>query len=254
VSRMIKLLSIAVILFSVAASASWYMQYKQYADSESPKMAEPKTPKAVSAKAGGADANAPRPLSRPPATVETDRIAQFSSTLHQQQAALTSREQQIVMREKQMDLIHLDIKSEHKKLDGIRKEIQTELALVQEKLELLEKRAAEFDKKVQQLTRDSEELDGKKTEISGLEVTNVKKLATIYDKMDPEAGAQGIEQMVEKGKLDMAVIILSNMGQRQAAGLLSEVSKQDPGIAVQLIDRMRFYKTSQTSPKRLNPE
>ena len=85
--------------------------------------------------------------------------------------------------------------------------------------------------------------------VSGVEATNMKKLATIYDKMEPEAGAQGIEQMVEKGKLDMAVIILSNMGQRQAAGLLSEVSKQDPGIAVQLIDRMRYYKTAQIAPK-----
>jgi flagellar motility protein MotE (MotC chaperone) len=247
---MVKYLSIAVILFSLAASASWYLQNKQHTEPELPKSAEEKTPKAtVQTKANNTDATPIRPLVRPPISGDADRLAQFSSTLQQQQEAIKAREQHVVTREKQMDLIHVEIKKEQKKLDGVRKEIQTELALVQEKLELLEKRSAETDKKRLQLTQASEELDGKKTEVNGLEATNVKKLAVIYDKMDPEAAAQGIEQMVEKGKLDMAVLILSNMGQRQAAGLLSEVSKQDPSIAVQLMDRMRYYKTTSISPK-----
>lgn len=249
-SRLIKFLSIAVILFSAAASASWYLQYKSV-ETDAPKTADAKVPKANALiKTHTGEAMPARPLTRPTVAADADRMAQFSSTLQQQQEALSNREQQVVMREKQLDLIHLGIKNEQKALDGIRKDIQFELQLVQEKLELLEKRAGDVDKKRLQITRESDELDGKKTEINGLEATNVKKLATIYDKMDPEAGAQGIEQMVERGKLDMAVIILSNMGQRQAAGLLGEVSKQDPGIAVQLLDRMRFYKTAQNTTKQ----
>ena len=45
-------------------------------------------------------------------------------------------------------------------------------------------------------------------------------MAGIYDKMDPEAAAQSIQQMAEKGKIDTAVTILANMRDRQAANLL----------------------------------
>ncbi len=252
-SRMILFLFVAVLLFSLAAGASWYLQQRHAQELDQAKAGDDKAAKSVShapaAKGTATDALPGRAVSRPPASADPDRVAQAALTLQRQQESLKNREQFLETREKQMNLIHDDIKKEHKKLDIVRKEIQAELQLVQDKLELLEKKSSEVDTKRQQITQQVNEFDAKRIEVSGTEAANLKKLATIYDKMDPEAAAQGIEQMVEKGKIEMAVAILSNMNQRQAAGLLSEISKGDPGIAIQLLDRMRFLKTSLTSPK-----
>jgi flagellar motility protein MotE (MotC chaperone) len=244
-------LVLAVILFSAAASASWYLQMKQGTEGELGKSGDEKPAKvaAEKVKGGAGETSSNRPLIRPGAIGDPERVAQVAASLQQQQDSIKNREQQVIVREKQMDLIHAEIVKEQKKLEGIKKEIQTELALVQEKMDLLEKKSAEVEKKRNQLSVQTQELDNMRTEVNGLEANNVRKLATIYDKMDPEAAAQGIEQMIEKGKLDMAVLILCNMSQRQAAGLLSEVSKADPGVAVQLMDRMRYYKTAQVAPK-----
>ena len=86
-------------------------------------------------------------------------------------------------------------------------------------------------------------------EVTDLESKNLKQVAGIYDKMDPEAAAQNIQQMTEKGALDTAVTILANMRDRQAANLLGELSKLDAGIAAQVFERMRYLKTPAKTAK-----
>ena len=103
-------------------------------------------------------------------------------------------------REKQLDLIHDEIKKEHKKLESVRKQVDTELQIVQEKLDLLEKKSAEGEKTHQNATAELEEAKRVTLELSGMESKNLKQVAGIYDKMDADAAAQSIQQMVDKGK------------------------------------------------------
>jgi flagellar motility protein MotE (MotC chaperone) len=147
------------------------------------------------------------------------------------------------VREKQLDLIHDDIKKDQKKLDAVRKEVEGELQLVQEKLDLLEKRTGEGAKDREKTEAQLSELRQATLEVTDLESKNLKQVAGIYDKMDPEAAAQNIQQMTEKGSLDTAVTIVANMRDRQAANLLGELSKLDAGIAAQVFERMRYLKT-----------
>lgn len=249
-TRMIKLLCFVITLFSVAASVSWYLQSKKAGEGDSPKAPDERAVKpghgpgsAGTPKHGATGAPTPRPLIRPATTQEAERITQMASALQQQQETLKGREQQLAQREKQIEAIHEQIKKEQKRFDVIRKEIQAELVLVQEKIELMEKRAAEGDRDRKAVETQREELKKSITELGGVEAKNLKQLALIYDKMDSEAASQSIHQMVETGKLDMAVTILTNMRERQAAGLLGEIARQDPSAAVQLFDRMRLVKT-----------
>jgi flagellar motility protein MotE (MotC chaperone) len=246
-SRMLKFFSIAVVLFSLAAGASWYLQWQQ------PKEEEEKATKPAAGnahgKAAGNDPVVQRPLLRPTVSPEADRFTQMAATLQSQQESLKNREQQVVIREKQLNLIHEEIKREQKKLDAVRKEVEAELQLVQDKLDALERKTGEGEKDRQKAAAQMEDLQHMTLEMNGIESKNLKQVAGIYDKMDPEAGAQSIQQMVEKGKIDTAVTILANMRDRQAANLLGEISKEDSGIAVQLFDRMRFMKTPALAPK-----
>jgi flagellar motility protein MotE (MotC chaperone) len=245
-SRMIMFLSIAVILFSLAASASWYIQYRQQQETDTNAAKSGDEPPAKGLLADGAKKGSEptplRPLLRPTPSPETDRIAQMAATLQQQEEMLKGRETQLGVRQKQMDLIHDEVKKEQKKLDEVRKEIKGEMQLVMEKLDLLDKKVLEFERDRQKVEADKAELRQAQFETNGTEAKNLKQLAEIYDKMDAEAAAPIIVQMVESSKLDMAVTILAGMGKRQAATLLGEISRQDPTIAVQLFDRMRQRK------------
>jgi flagellar motility protein MotE (MotC chaperone) len=247
-SRMLKFFAIAVGLFSLAAGVSWYLQDQGQAPS---KEHEDKAAKVSEHPRGKSTAHeaAPRALPRTPVSPEAERITAFAATLEKQQEALRGREQHLTVREKQMDLIHDEIKKDQKKLDAVRKEIESELNLVQEKLDLLEKRTSEGIKDRQKAEAQLEEIRQATLEVGGLESKNLKQVAGIYDKMDPEAAAQSIQQMAEKGKIDTAVTILANMRDRQAANVLGELSKQDAGIAVDLFDRMRFLKTPANNKK-----
>lgn len=241
-SRMIKFFSIAVVLFGVAAAASWYLQSQQNAQD-----AEENPVKHVAdrgrGKSAGRDAVAPRVLPRASSSPDADRLTQLAATLQTQQESLKNREQHVVVREKQLDLIHEAIKKDQKKLDGVRKDVEGELQLVQEKLDLLEKKTGEGLKDREKTEAQLETLRQATLEVTAAESKNLKQVAGIYDKMDPEAAAQNIQQMTEKGSLDTAVTILANMRERQAASLLGELSKLDSGIAAQVFERMRFLKT-----------
>jgi flagellar motility protein MotE (MotC chaperone) len=241
-SRMIKFFSIAVVLFSVAAAASWYLQGQQ-SPPENEETPAKHTAERPHGKAAGHDAPAPRLLARTSSSPDADRFTQLAATLQAQQEALKNREQHVVVREKQLDLIHEDIKKDQKKLDAVRKEVEEELQLVQEKLDLLEKRTGEGAKDREKTEAQLNELRQATLEVTDLESKNLKQVAGIYDKMDPEAAAQNIQQMTEKGGLDTAVTILANMRERQAANLLGELSKLDAGIAAQVFERMRYLKT-----------
>ena len=158
-SRMIKFFSVAIVLFSVAAAASWYLQGQQ-----TPPEGEEAPVKHVAehprGKATGHEAPAPRLLPRATSSPEADRFTQLAATLQAQQDALKNREQHVVVRKKQLDLIHEDIKKEQKKLDAVRKEVEGELQLVQEKLDLLESAPARGSRTARKPRRNSKNCGG----------------------------------------------------------------------------------------------
>src|SRR5262249_38700892 len=141
-SRLFKFLAIAVVLFSLAAGVSWYLQGPGHGAT---KESEEKSVKVESVKSKPIihEPAASRPAPRTPVSPEAEKITAFAATLERQQEALKSREQHIAHREKQLDLIHDEIKKDQGKLDVMRKDIDAELALVQEKLDLLDKRTAQ---------------------------------------------------------------------------------------------------------------
>src|SRR5262245_30125795 len=128
-SRLFIFLAIAVVLFSLAAGASWYLQGP---GQNTAKEGEEKSTKveSVKSKAIVHEPMAPRPAPRTPVSPEAEKITAFAATLEKQQELLKGREQHVAHREKQLDLIHEEIKKDQGKLDAMRKDIENELALV----------------------------------------------------------------------------------------------------------------------------
>lgn len=257
-SRMVKFLSVAVVLFSIAAGGSWYLQSLQNANEETPKAAEErsaaaKTKAAPPATPSKSSAEGPpaRGIARPPASPEAERLAKMADSLQQQQESLKKRELLLGDREKQLGLIHDQIKAEHKKLDALRKEIDGQLQLVQERMDLLEKRSGAATKAQKDAEAASRELDQKIVQIKPIEMKGAKQSASYLESMEPDAAARSILQLVEKGEMDYAVSILSNMRARQAAGVLTALETQENGTstAAQLLTRVRYIKSQDGTSK-----
>ena len=77
-------------------------------------------------------------------------------------------------------------------------------------------------------------------EVDEVERNRIKQLGTVYDAMDAEAAAQTLQDMVDTGKLDMAVKILASMKERQAARVLATLPSSS--VAVQMLDRLKGLK------------
>jgi flagellar motility protein MotE (MotC chaperone) len=250
---MITLLSIAVLLFSLAAGASWYFQPHLQSGDETGKSADEKSAKkeksAPHASPVAAEPLPNRVIPRPPVSAETDRLAKMAESLVQQQDALKHREAQLGVREGQLHLIHDQIKNEHKILAAKRKEIDAALAAVEEKLTLLEARANVVDKKHKEADARLDDYNQKVTAMKPAEMKNIKQAAAIYEKMEAAAAATSIQQMVEKGDMDFAVALIHAMRESKAAVVLSELVNQDAATTTQLISRLRLYKGSDTSFK-----
>jgi flagellar motility protein MotE (MotC chaperone) len=146
-----------------------------------------------------------------------------------------------------MDILHDNIKKEQKKLEITRKEIQAELVLVQEKLDQLEKRTADSEKDRRAVDVQKKDLERSVLEMDSQEWINLKQQIKTIEKMDPEAASMVLVQMVDSGKLDTAVKILSQMRDRQAAAIFAEIAKQDTKLPAQLFERMLTLKTPQVA-------
>jgi DNA repair exonuclease SbcCD ATPase subunit len=246
-SRMIVLLSVVIVLFAVAAGGSWYLQSLQSKDAEVKNVPEDKPSKSSSSpsrakSSGGEDSLPNRPIIRNSTPPDTDRLTQLASALQRQQEEIKEKEQRIAVREKQMDIQDEELKKLHKQLEVRRKEIATEMAALQEKLEMLEKRTAEGDKDRKATDAQRKELERTILEVESYEVKNLKDQSKTMEKMDPEAAALVVVQMVDQGKLDTAAKMLSQMRDRQAAAILGEITKEEPRLSAQLFERMRTLK------------
>lgn len=256
-SRMIVLLSVVIALFALAAGGSWYLQYQQNKDADPTHTAE-ETPKK---KPGGAtlgskpaateDLAQTRPIIRPSATPpEPERLTQLAAALQQQQEAIKTREQQIVVREKQMDIQHEILQKEKKELDIVRKKMDIEMQALEAKIAELEKQSIDGVKERKIVDAQRKELERTQLEIDTQEWKNLKEQVKKLESMDAESAAIVVVQMVDQGKLDTVVKMLSHMRDRQAAGIFAEIAKQDSKLPGQLFERMIALKTPVvTAPK-----
>ncbi|MBI1830844.1 MAG: hypothetical protein HYR84_05260, partial [Planctomycetes bacterium] len=237
-------LSLAVVLFSVAAGVSWYYQQQQHrAEADSPKSAghdKGQSPNAADKKPGMPDPMAGKSIILPPINASADQIAKLSKAIQDRHEAISAREEQLKLREKQLDLIHVQITAQQKGFDDTRKGIQVEMALLIEKLKLVEEKFLELDKKKKQIAVEERNFDDKVLRIKESESTNLKKVALMYEGMDAEDAAASIEKLVNKGQIETAASILFLMSTKKSPAVLTEVSKLDPNLAILLIERIKL--------------
>jgi flagellar motility protein MotE (MotC chaperone) len=246
-------LVVAMVLFSVSAGVSWYLQPpaavdpEKHADKDNFATgtlhhgAEPPKEKPLE------EGRSTRPSIRPGQAPDSEYLTKLAADLDSQSDALKRREQGMSNRQKNIDLVYKEILKEQRNVDGIRKQIDEEMKLLGDKVDAVERKYEQTSRQGAKLEEQNKELRQTLLEVDDAERARVKQMASFYDAMDTEKAAPTFQEMVDGGKLDMAVKILSNMKDRQAAKLLAQLPNQT--LAVQLLDRLKGLKVP-AAPKQ----
>jgi flagellar motility protein MotE (MotC chaperone) len=246
--KMIAVFLVGCVLFSLSAGVSWFLQKQQKpAESEeSASVATLKPGKGIKPFAATHTETAPpakgslRPALRTAASAETENIAQMASSLRNQIEAVKTREQQLSVRQRNLELIHLDMRKEREAVSDLQKQVGEEMKALLDRMSALETKSAQVTKERNKVSEQVEEAKKSIIEFETVEQKSIKQMATIYDTMEAESAAQILTQMVDSGKMDMAVKILASMRERQAAKVLSLL--QDRTMAVQILDKLKGLK------------
>lgn len=239
--KKILLMSLVVaVLFGVSAASSWVLSRSHPTHGEKAEGNDSPADKALKGKETQAAV-------RPPFNVDADGSSQMAASLRAQAEVLRQREQKVEAREKNLETIRQTISAEKAVIDGMRKQCDEELKILTAKLEALERKASEVEHKSTQVQGHIKSLEEGKVKMGDAEREKVQQLAKVYDTMDAEKAAQQLQQMADKGMLDMAVKILAAMKERQAANVLAAFT--DQATAVQLVDRMLRLDAASTGTK-----
>ncbi len=242
-SRMIMLLGVAVVLFSLAAGGSWYLQNLQRKDDEDQKgKDEPigkntKTApyvKPLTVEGGGTTA----PIVRPPISSEAEKNAALGLRLNVQDEVLKRREENLAKTEKRINIVHEKIREEHVRIEESRKMVKEELAFVEKQLERLEKRAAEVDAEKQRVASQLEEIKKIMVQIQPDQSKGLMAMAKIYESMEVDVAAGMLVGMVERGKVDDAVTIFRLMKTDKSASIFGKMNQLNEGASTMVADRL----------------
>jgi flagellar motility protein MotE (MotC chaperone) len=206
---------LALLLFSVSAALSLWLNQAKQTDTASEKEKEKDKEKAV-AKGPKESGDAPKPAGSkaegpPPPGPESSALV------------MRDRESKLALRAAQLDLVIRDLQSQRESTESALRQVMNELKNVSTETTRLDALA--------------EDLRKKKVEFEAGEKKNIEKIAAMYDAMAPEAAAPILKQMADNGRLDMAAKILVQMKERNAARVLEAVG--DPALALQILEKMR---------------
>ena len=95
---------------------------------------------------------------------------------------------------------------------------------------------------VSSIKQQQKTLDERLILIEGVEKNNTIKAALIYDKMKPQQAGEIMVNLIKSNQLDYAVKLTYYMSERTSANLLAEITKNDPSIAANISDKLRWIK------------
>lgn len=251
----------AVLLFVLSASLSWLVQSLRHATQPSETageaaqgMASSRVGGPPSPAAGGEQPPAnppPNRTTRPPYTPGTDDAVQLANTLRERLAAVRERESKLETRQNTLELLYQDIRGERAGIEGLRQQVSGELKSVDQKLAEVEKRFQKLLEERQKAAQDVASLEKNRVELESAEETNIRKMAAMYDTMEPESAARILERLSDSKEikgLDTAVKLLGYMRERQAARVLAAIDPSS-GLAPQLLERLKGLKKPSAKPK-----
>jgi flagellar motility protein MotE (MotC chaperone) len=149
------------------------------------------------------------------------QLKQLVQSMRVKMVDVQQKEQELAAKEQQLDAVKNLLQKDVDDLTALKVELAAAAAAVKQ----------ERDK-----------LGNLRLQITQEEMVNLKKTASIYDKMDTASGSKIMAKMCESNQADDAVKILNYMTERTAAKMLGEIGTADPNLAADLCERLKKIK------------
>ena len=230
---------VSLLLFSVAAGLSVWLQQSKSKEVAEEKAAEQGTKKGL--KEDTEKPNAEKTKTKPePVPPKGDGPLSIAAEVKDERAALKRREIRFEKEKAQQVLVLEDLR------------------VFREEVERLNKRLSDEEKRAVALAAVTDPVapavptapvppppfaaarPTTPPKVDPNEQKNTERLAVMYESMPPETAAKLFQEMADSGKMDNAVKVLVQMRERQAGKVIAEIP--DRTLAAQLVDRILEFK------------
>lgn len=261
--KLILFFVMGLLIFGAAAGGSAYLLQQRIQNAEAEKKNEPLVP---SLAASGADTetvptdptdeNTPDAAQMPIAVrsrpMSAEEIYRYGVAFRKRQDSLNAREKSIEQQESRIKLLMEDLRGEQKELESLQEQIKKKATDAQSLLQTaIEKENAVAQERqaaaTQALAKEQQTAVAAATPakpelptLTPSEQDNIKKLATWFQKIEPETSAEYIKELMNDGNINTAVQILSHFEEREASKILAAMG--DPKIVVQLAEEFKKLK------------
>lgn len=249
-------LVMVLVVFAAAAAGGWFVQSSVM--SPEPSLDPNSVPNSVPAETNVASDNPLAeeestdpaseaeselmPVAVRPKTVSVEELLRFSLSLKERARQLGKDEESLQQRKARQDLVLSDIEGAKQKIDGLRDQLTEQIATAKElsgKLSSIKQEIVDERSKSQ---KDFEEIKSQQIEIEDQHRANDRKLSDWLQGMTPSNASAVLVEMANDGKMDVAVQILANFEEREAAKILDAI--EDPKLLNQFITEFRNLKSS----------
>ena len=141
----------------------------------------------------------------------------FSLSLKERERGLKQDEEQFQQRQIQQQLVLSDIQAEQQTMDGLRTQLTSDLSSTQTMIDELNRLRDAVISEREKTKREYGEIEAQRIDISAQHQTNDKKLSTLLQGMSAEKAAAVLKEMANDGNMKVAVQLLSNFEEREAA-------------------------------------
>ncbi|WP_437194001.1 hypothetical protein [Planctomicrobium sp. SH527] len=250
--KMIVVLVFGIVMFCASAGGSWYIQNKLLAKptatqpvatgetgalspAPSSETTDGKTP-AETAAAAPAER---MPVAVRPRDMSVEELLRYSMGVKEREEKLKQSEDLLQRRRVQQQLALADIEGERKEIDGLRTQVSNQLKHAESLIEKLNGVRDEFLTEKEKQSQSLEQMKHERITIDQEHMDNTKRLSMWVQSMAPEKAAGVLTSMANDGpeQMEIAVQILRNLEEREAAKILSAI--EDTKLVQQLIERFR---------------
>ncbi|MGE0375191.1 MAG: hypothetical protein AB7I48_01765 [Planctomycetaceae bacterium] len=246
--NVILMLLFAGLAFGASAAGSWLLQAKMQKPAEAAP-AEPPAPAdstgalpsaAAVAENPAAPSNADLPVAVRPKPMSVEEVLRFGMGLRKREEQLDAREQAVAQEQSRIQLAMADIRGEQQQIAGMQAKLEGQTEACRAILGEIQQARQNFSAERENAKEQIDKFEEVRLETDEQELENIKTMSEWFRGMEPDKAAGAIKKLAEEGKTDLAVKLLSNFEERDAAKILSALD--DYALMVELAEKFKSYK------------
>ena len=175
--------------------------------------------------------------SRIPLTPE--ELFRIGKLMQQRESDLLDRESVIEKDEIRLRLVLDDINAEQKAIESLQLEAAGAIETLQGILDTVGRKLDEVRLEREQAKADAANWESAKDGMSAIAAENMKQVSLWFKSMEPEKAATNLKEIVNDGRLDLAVQLLTNLSERDAASVLDALD--DSKLIAEIVNSMQSY-------------